>query len=216
MRLLYISSGQKTLSDLNPSIVSAFEELSKDTDGFEFDHYYTEQANRLSLPRKVEQFMPDYIVVFGHSSHNVVDEIKGYHIPIGLWVVNDPYSISNYDKLVSKFQFIITQDSGTIPYYEQVKKIPAIHTALAANPDNYYPEEQKYKYDICFVGNAWPGRIAFFNKIIPAIKKRNFILVGKGWNRLTQYNEIKDKIMNNTINPEEVSRLYNKKNRLLP
>ncbi|TLS36896.1 CgeB family protein [Pseudalkalibacillus caeni] len=209
MRLLYVSSGQKTLSDLNPSIVSAFKKLSKDLTSFSFAYHYTEQEKDSELIRKMKEFKPDYVVNFGHTTHDIVDLLTPFNVPVGLWVVNDPYSMSNYEKLVGKFDFMITQDSGMVEFYKQIKKKPCIHLPLATNPSNYYPMDLEKKYDVCFIGNAWPGRIPFLDKLIPHLSKRNFILIGKGWHKLKNYHLIQHNILEKTIEPDEVSRIYN-------
>jgi spore maturation protein CgeB len=209
MRLLYISSGKKTLSDLNPSIIGAFREIAREETAFQFESYFTEQEPLKHLDLKIQNFKPDCIVVFGHDAYPVMKNIKNLNVPIGLWVVNDPYNIANYEWKVPEYDFIITQDSGTVSYYRRKKRKPCIYLPLAVNPNNYYPMNMAYQYDVSFVGNGWPGRISFFDQLIPSLVNRKFILIGKGWDKLKHYHQIKNAIVDQTIEPVDVATIYN-------
>ncbi|MCK4257689.1 MAG: glycosyltransferase [Halanaerobiales bacterium] len=210
MNLLYVSSGKKTLSDLNPSIVSAFRELENDLEGFSVETFFTEKEPIQSLMEKTKKFKPSIIVVFGHDAHPITETLKTFGVPIGLWVVNDPYSLSNYEQKVKYYNFIITQESSCLLFYRKKRDTPSIHCPLAVNINNYYPMETSYEYDICFVGNAWPGRVGFFNSLIPSLHGKKIIIIGNGWYKLKHYQEIKSHFRLEIMEPLEVTRYYNR------
>lgn len=209
LKLLFISSGKRTLSDLNPSIITAFKQVEEENEDFQIRTFFTEQHPIRRLVRLVKRFQPDIILIFGNDQHPITEAFKDFRIPIGLWVVNDPYSIGNYEKKVIEYDFMITEESSCVPFYKEQKGVECIHFPLAVNPKNYYPMNLELKYDICFIGLAWPTRIPFFNRLIPSIMDKNFILIGKGWEKLDLYEEIKDKVISGTITPNEVAKYYN-------
>ncbi|MDR6225277.1 CgeB family protein [Desmospora profundinema] len=210
MRLLYISSGKKTLSDLNPNMIHAFKQLEKKSDRFRFASFLLLRQPVKKLIKKIRSFQPDIILVFGHDNHVVFPHLKNIGVPVGLWVVNDPYNLSNYDWKARLYDFVITQESSCVSYYQKMGK-PCIHSPLAADPRKYRPMNvpAKYRSDICFVGNGWPARVDFFNRLTPFLRRKQFILIGERWNRLTQYQKMKSHILKTTIPPSETAKYYN-------
>jgi spore maturation protein CgeB len=209
VRLLYVTSGRMTLSDLTPSIVQAFEQIEKEIDDFAIKTHYINHESKIKLIQKIQNFKPEVIVVFGQDSHPITKTLKNFNIPIGLWVVNDPYNISNYEEKVQDYDFMITEESSCVSFYEMVKNRPCIHFPLAVNPKNYYAMELDYKYDICFIGMAWPDRIPFIDAIAPKLSDKKFILIGKGWEKLKQYHRIKGNILDQIVKPNEAAKYYN-------
>lgn len=211
MRLLYVSSGKKTLSDLNPSIVNSFKQLQKDLKNFAFQSFFTEKEQIKRLMVEGERFKPDIIVVFGQDAHNITKVLKRFSVPIGLWVVNDPYRITDYENKVKAYDFVITEESSCVPFYKQKLNTASIHCPLAVNPNNYRPMDKikDNQFDLCFVGNATPSRLAFFDKVIPSLNKNKLILIGQGWRKLKTYQKAKTSILNKIIQPSETAKYYN-------
>ncbi|QKG85169.1 glycosyltransferase [Kroppenstedtia pulmonis] len=210
MRLLYVSSGKRTLSDLNPNMIGAFRLLTRKVKGFRFESFLRLHESGEELNRKLRLFKPDVILVFGHDNHPVLPQLRGSGAPIGLWVVNDPYSLDNYRRKVPSYDFIITQDSGSIPFYQKMAK-PCIHLPLAVNTTIYRPRSvpDSYASDVCFIGNGWPSRIRFFNRLSSYLQDKKFILIGAKWEKLNDYDRMKAGIINRTVSPQEAARYYN-------
>ncbi len=209
MRLLFVSLGKKMMSDLNPNFVDAFRRLEKEIKNFSFEKFYYNKEPIKNLDIKVQNFKPDIILVFEENVHFITKKLKKYRIPLGFWVVNDPYNSNFYRDKVLDYDFVITEDSGALSFYKQRGK-PTIHFPLATNPKNYHPVKSNYQYDICFVGNGWPQRIIFFDKLIPWIKKRKLRLkmVGLWWKKLKHYKQVKGNILEKVVGPSEVSKYY--------
>lgn len=209
MRLLYVSSGKKTLSDLNPSIVSALKSL-QEKENFQLETYFSDLEPLSRLKEKLDDFQPQIAVIFGHDAHPIHHYLKQYQIPIGLWVVNDPYSLSNYDDKVSEYGFMITQEESTVNYYKEKRNKPTLHVPLAVNPSNYFPMNDDYEYDICFIGNGWPTRRIFFDQLLPHLKGKRIVIIGRKWNKLKNYRKMKKYIKNKIVEPIQAAKIYNK------
>jgi spore maturation protein CgeB len=211
MRLFYVTSGVHSLSYLDPNIVEALQEIEQSDDSLQVDIFHTENESLENLYGKVLSFKPDVIIdLRGAIPKPKLQLLKRLHVPIGIWVVDDPYSIHTHLIKAKLYDFVITQDSGSCSMYHRHHK-KCIHLPLAVNPKLYYPMEvpEDYQYDICFVGTALPIRVAIFDQLAPFLLKQNFIIIGRHWERLNHYHQLKHRIKNNPIPPDEVAKYYN-------
>lgn len=209
-RILYISSGKKTLSDLTPSLTHAFLHLEKERDDFQFLAHSVLNETLQSLTKKITEFQPTMIVIFGQDTHEALQYVKHVKVPIGLWVVNDPYRMADYIHKAQQYDFIITEESSCVPFYKKELNIQSFHFPLAVNEKNYYPIPKLKKiYDFSFIGNATRSRIAFFNTLLKKTNYDHFLIVGRGWNNLSQFKKYKKQIKLKLITPKEVCHIYN-------
>jgi spore maturation protein CgeB len=217
MRLFYISSGcgfafQNHLSDEDQNILHAFRQLEKERPNFKMEKFLVLRESPSLLFSRIRSFRPDFILSFRGSClpGSVVYKLRSLGIPIGVWVVDDPYRLKTHEKLVRPYNLVITQDSSSVPFYKSIKK-QAIHLPLAVNPDKYRPLSvpPKYHSDICFVGSAFPIRVHYFDTLAPLLLKKKTIIIGQWWNRLKNYEQLKHCIYNRPIPPSEVVKYYN-------
>ncbi|GAE30932.1 CgeB family protein [Alkalihalobacillus hemicellulosilyticus] len=209
-RLLYISSGKKTLSDLTPSLTLAFKHLEDSRKGFRFQTHSLLKESLEALEKKLKTFHPTIIVIFGQDTHPALEYVKHMNVPIGLWVVNDPYRISDYYDKAKQYDFIITEESSCVPFYKKQLNIHAFHFPLGVNEQNYYPIPNVNKcYDFSFIGNATPSRLSFFDSLLKRQHSHTFILIGKGWNQLRQYKRFQHQIKSMFMKPKDVCKIYN-------
>lgn len=211
MRVFYISSGRNSLSYLDPNIIDGFTKLAKKNKNIRF---YALDQKKISIDKligKVRIFKPDVIISLrGTVPLKYIRRIKLMKIPVGIWLVDDPYNIVNHLKKSDPYDFVITQDSSCIKAYQEHGK-DVVHIPLAVNPELYHPMQidDNYKSDICFVGTGLPARIADFDNMADYLKSKKFILIGKKWDRLKSYDDLKANIINSPIPPSEVAKYYN-------
>jgi spore maturation protein CgeB len=211
MKLLFIYTNQTTLSHLDENIISAFRALQQKVENFFFDCvFYHAAVNLNKIKQKVTSFRPDVILKCHPNIPTSLVLLLKKFAPIGIWVVNDPYDLMIHEKLVQPYSFVITQEASCVSFYARKNK-PAIYLPLATNPQKYYPMNvpKKYLYDICFIGNAWPDRVPIFDKLTPFLLSKKFIIIGKRWSKLKNYNKLKPFIIDITIPPKEVVKYYN-------
>jgi glycosyltransferase involved in cell wall biosynthesis/spore maturation protein CgeB len=84
-----------------------------------------------------------------------------------LWVTEDPYERDVNVRNAGLFDFVFTNDSGSVQSYEG----GAHHLPLAAYPKFNLCEipsqdENHYLYDLFFVGTAWPNRVDFLKALL--------------------------------------------------
>lgn len=218
MRLFYISSGcgfafQNHLSDEDQNILHAFRQLEKTQSNFKMEKFLLRREPIHLLFSRISSFRPDFILSFRGSSlsSSTVYKLRSLGVPIGVWVVDDPYRLKTHEQLVRPYHLVITQDSSSVSFYRNKLKKPAFHLPLAVNSDKYKRIEvpNKYKSDICFVGSAFPIRLNYFDALTPLLLKRKTFIIGQWWNRLKNYQQLKSCIQNKPIPPSEVVKYYN-------
>ncbi|MDQ0417057.1 spore maturation protein CgeB [Croceifilum oryzae] len=217
MRIFFISSGcgfefQNHLSDEDSNILAGLQSIGKKRTNFHFEKFMIRQDKRKELIPKIKEFRPDFILVFRGPflPAHYVKSLRKMKIPVGIWVVDDPYRLKTHKELVQPYNLVITQDSNSVPFYQELGKT-VIHLPLAVNPDKYRPMNvgEKYQSDICFVGSAFPIRIRYFDQLTPILLKNKTKIIGQWWEKLKNYSKLKKCILNNPIAPEEVIKYYN-------
>ncbi|HCE3202977.1 TPA: glycosyltransferase [Vibrio parahaemolyticus] len=81
-----------------------------------------------------------------------------------LWTTEDPYELKNNVKLSKYFDLVFTNDRASLTSYGRNTK----HLPLAGI-DSGLGNKNK-KYDVLFIGTAWPNRVEVINKIIDNFK----------------------------------------------
>jgi spore maturation protein CgeB len=71
------------------------------------------------------------------------------------------------------------------------------------------PVKSKYQSDVCFIGNAFPNRIEFFNAALPYLTNRKVVLIGALWDRLVHYKHFARDIQLNWMPLHETVNYYN-------
>ncbi|MBD1371561.1 glycosyltransferase [Hazenella sp. IB182357] len=218
MRLFYISSGggfsfQNNLSDEDQNILEAFQQMANTKPNFAFDKFLLKREAQSQLFRKIKAFRPDVILSFrGFSLPSpIVYKLRSqFRVPIGIWVVDDPYRLKTHEALVKPYHFVVTQDSNSVSFYRKRGKM-SFHMPLASNPQKYKPVRvpPKYKSDICFIGSAFPIRVHYFDALAPLLLQHRTIIIGQWWGRLKHYDKLKHMIYNEPIPPNEVTKYYN-------
>jgi len=93
-----------------------------------------------------------------------LSEICGLSV---MWVTEDPYEISINVKNSDLFDFVFTNDSGSVNAYGKKGR----HLALAAAKNiHYLPilNKNKLRYDYFFAGTAWPNRVELIKDLLAA------------------------------------------------
>lgn len=83
-----------------------------------------------------------------------------------LWVTEDPYELDRNLERAQYFDFVFTNDSASVEAYQG----KAVHLPFAASEMLHYREistdESRYRYDVLFVGTAWPNRVQFLRQLL--------------------------------------------------
>ncbi|MED0932153.1 glycosyltransferase [Bacillus mobilis] len=142
---------------------------------------------------------PDLILVLSGLSgefNSVMPVLKNAGFTTGLWLTDDPYYTDVTQNLVPYYDYIFTQDLNCIKFYRGIGCNNVFHLPLAANQEVLKPslKEDTYKYDLSFIGTAFENRITFVDSIAEYLAEKNTKIVGFGWEKLKNYERLKDKI----------------------
>lgn len=153
-----------------------------------------EKAIKIALKVK-----PDFILVLSGLSgefNSVMPVLKNAGFTTGLWLTDDPYYTEVTQNLVPYYDYIFTQDLNCIKFYKEIGCNNVLHLPLAANQEVFKPslKEDTYKYDLSFIGAAFENRINFVDSIAEYLAEKNTKIVGFGWEKLKNYERLKDKI----------------------
>ncbi|MDO8156488.1 glycosyltransferase [Bacillus toyonensis] len=142
---------------------------------------------------------PDFILVL-HGLHEdfnyVIPLLKQFGFKVGIWLTDDPYYSDLTQHIVSHYDYVFTQDSGIIDFYQKIGCNNVFYLPLASDQSLYKPNNDisSYKYDISFLGTAFENRLSFIDSIADYLNQKSTCIVGYGWDKLKHYGLLKDKI----------------------
>ncbi|TGD94628.1 glycosyltransferase family protein [Methylobacterium nonmethylotrophicum] len=88
-----------------------------------------------------------------------------------LWTTEDPYLSAANARLSGCFDLVFTNDRGSLARYgAHARHLPLAATTLFQDLP-VRPDDAEYRYDLLFVGTAWPNRVATLNRILSAFPR---------------------------------------------
>lgn len=142
---------------------------------------------------------PDFILVL-HGLHtnfkHIIPLLKRFGFTVGIWLTDDPYYSDLTQHVVPDYDYVFTQDSGIINFYQELGCSRVFYVPLASDQSIYKPIQDRtsYKYDISFLGTAFENRLSFIDSIAEYLNQKQTCIVGYGWEKLKHYELLKDKI----------------------
>ncbi|KAF0817848.1 MULTISPECIES: CgeB family protein [unclassified Cytobacillus] len=178
----------------------------------------TAQKVYIALPNQdlsnlVRKVKPDLVLVFNGFKLPIIEikELTKSGVKTAIWMTDDPYYSNITKRIAPYFDFVFTQEINCLSFYKSLGCRNVHFLPLAVNPKIYRPKivDSKYQKDILFVGNAFGNRIEFFDKLSHYLSSKNVLISGLGWDRLSNYQLLKDKIKTTWLHPKEVVNYYN-------
>lgn len=189
-KILFIQSGIPFYYPMiEAAILNSLQKVNSDT-----SMVSPEKAIKTALKMK-----PDFILVLSGLSeefNHIMPFLKKAGFTTGLWLTDDPYYTDVTQNVVPFYDYIFTQDLNCIKFYRGIGCKNVFHLPLAANQEVFKPspKEDTYKYDLSFIGTAFENRIHFVDSIAEYLVGKNIKIVGFGWEKLKNYERLKDKI----------------------
>ncbi|WP_062047168.1 glycosyltransferase [Bacillus sp. JCM 19034] len=210
MKLLFVSSGNMSFSNLDENIIHGFQEIETNhlVNPFHFHHPILQSIE--DVHEQLNKNKPDIVLVLKRKLPiEWIQLFQQHRIPVGLWVVDDPYLIKVHLSQGKPYDFLITQEINGPAFYAN-KGMKAYYLPLAVNETIYFPKkvDRDYQSDICFVGSGMPNRIRLFQQLTDYFKDKKITIIGRWWEPLKKQVNWHRKVINKTIKPEETSRYY--------
>ncbi|MCR8645199.1 DUF3880 domain-containing protein [Paenibacillus sp. N1-5-1-14] len=176
---------------------------------------------RLGTPQETfklaQSFEPDLVLVlnglhvFPKNHCDQIDQVRSLGIQTAIWFADDPYYMDVSIQIAPHYDYVFTHEQSCVQHYQLAGCREVHYLPLAVNNSIYRPIDvsESYRSDICFIGNAFPNRIAFFNQLVPYLAQRKVFIIGSLWDRLKQYKRLASKIHLSWVPIEETVKFYN-------
>ncbi|UUZ89570.1 glycosyltransferase [Paenibacillus sp. P25] len=163
-----------------------------------------------------EEHRPDLVLVlnglhvFPEDHLEQVERIREHGIRTAIWFADDPYFTDYTVDIAPKYDIVITHEQGCVPFYWALGRQRVYYLPLAANVQLFrpLPSGPEYQYDICFIGNAFWNRAAFFDRIAPYLAEKRVMIAGGVWNRMRRFKLLKPHIRDGWMPVEETVKFY--------
>lgn len=174
-------------------------------------------GNPGDLYRLASELRPDLVLVmnglhvFPENHLEMVAQVRAQGIRTAVWFADDPYFTDYTPSIAVQYDYVFTHELSCVELYRQAGNPRAHYLPMATSPAIYRPMavENRYHSDICFIGNGFPNRIAFFNEITPFLARHKIVIIGALWERLAGYERLEENIRLAWTPVDETVKFYN-------
>ena len=173
---------------------------------------YRPRVGARGLIRDIQAFRPDFILHL-HGFRlpvDVVHAMRRLRIPIGLWIVDDPYDFSLSRRFAPLYDYVFTNEECCVSIRQHQTRGRVFHLPLGAPEDffGYQTVEPHYQTDVLISGSAFYNRIWLVDILADLLKGLNVKIIGQWWQNLRRFNELRPFIHNGFIPPHELVKFY--------
>lgn len=149
--------------------------------------------------------------VFPPDQEEQIRSIRAMGIHTVIWFVDDPYFTDDTVRIAQSYDLVFTHEIECVELYRRAGCQYVHYLPLAANPQLFRPTRSspEYRYDICFIGNAFWNRVELFDQLASYLQDKRVIIAGQYWDRLATYSQLSRFIRTEWIVPEETVSYYN-------
>ncbi|WP_279358339.1 glycosyltransferase family protein [Methylobacterium indicum] len=115
----------------------------------------------------------DLVLALGGASrhHALLRRLSALAGTSALWTTEDPYLSAANARLAGCFDLVFTNDRGSLSRYgAKARHLPLAATTLFQDLP-VRRDDADYRYDLLFVGTAWPNRVATLNRILATLPR---------------------------------------------
>lgn len=160
---------------------------------------------------------PDAVVVlnglhvFPANHLQQVAAIRSLGIPTAIWFVDDPYCTDDTVAIAPHYDIVFTAERTCVSLYQSIGCPHVHHLPVAVHPLLYQPMPvpEKYRTDVCFIGNAFLNRVQIIDAIAPVLKGKRVYIGGLSWRRLARFEQLRPFIHEGWTEVPETIKYYN-------
>ena len=173
---------------------------------------YSKQADQDVL-NLVSEIKPHLVLVLLGDTFPIeqVNAIRAAGSKTAVWFTDDPYITDSTQNIARYYDYVFTQELSCVSFYQRMG-CPQVHyLPLAVNTKIFHDRREKDSshIDICFMGTAWNNRILLFDQIASYLSRKNTLITGWYWERMSNYSLLSNKIRLEVLSPEESAYLIN-------
>ncbi|MDF2927525.1 MAG: spore maturation protein [Paenibacillaceae bacterium] len=174
-------------------------------------------GNPADLYRLASETRPDLVLVmnglhvFPEDHLQMIDLVRSLGLRTAIWFVDDPYFTDFTPQIALHYDYVFTHEIGCVDIYREAGCRQVFCLPLAVSTSIFRPMsvEIGYHSDICFIGNAFPNRLQFFNQIMPFLAGHKTVILGALWNHLDRYDQLAGRIKLDWTPIDETVKYYN-------
>lgn len=202
--VMYVAQGSPGFRSIDFGIIEALRMYVKDV---------LVAASGDPIDELAVKYRPDFVLVLnGLFSADVctIDRIRAAGITTGVWIADDPYFTDLTKGIARHYDFVFTHEISCVPLYRNVGVRNVFYLPFGADPVLFKPArvDATFRTDICFIGMAFPNRIAFFDRIARQLADKRVLIAGGGWQAMASYGMLRDKIRLEGIDPKYAGAYY--------
>ncbi|BBH18696.1 spore maturation protein [Paenibacillus baekrokdamisoli] len=202
--ILYIPQGFEAIDQ---GIIEALRQLVREVHVSDSKH----MAEQASLIRPDWMLVLNGLHVFPEDHLGQVDAVRALGIRTAIWFADDPYVSEETVSIAPHYDVVLTHELSTVELYRE-RGCQAVHyMPLAVHSKWFKPmrTEEKYRSDICFIGQGFWNRVELFDLLAPYLAGKRVFIAGGLWDRLSNYTLLKPYIRMGWLPVEESIRYYN-------
>lgn len=174
-------------------------------------------ADAKQMAEQASLMRPDWLLVlnglhiFPENHLEQIDAIRAMGIQTAIWFADDPYVTEDTVIIAPRYDVVLTHELSTIQLYRELG-CPSVHyMPLAVHSEWFKPMrvEERYRSDICFIGQAFWNRVELFDALAPYLRGKRVFIAGGLWDRMKNYSMLKPFIKMGLLPVEESIRYYN-------
>lgn len=201
--VMYVSQGTPGFRTIDRGIMNALGKLAREA-------ICVTSGDPVALLAELHR--PDLVLVLNgifSIGTDQIDRIRAMGIPTAVWVADDPYFSDQTRVMATHYDVVFTHEISCVRMYEEAGCRSVHYLPFAADPDLFRPTHPPaMQTDLLFIGMAFPNRLAFFNRLLPWLTRRNVLIAGGGWQHLAGYDRLKDRIWLTGIDPLSTPLFY--------
>ncbi|MCL2934652.1 MAG: tetratricopeptide repeat protein, partial [Trichodesmium sp. MAG_R03] len=187
-RILLLDTNKETR---NSYIILALTQALRQSENVDF---LVVGNNKKALATFVDQKCDILIAVGGNGGEpSILSRLAALAEYSVLWTTEDPYEISENIRLSAMFDLVFSNDLACVPAYMGKAK----HLPLAASKKYHNlplrEADDLYRYDLLFLGTAWPNRVKVINQLLCSLKRPLRPKIGLPYNQFLKTPQLVDK-----------------------
>lgn len=203
-RILYIPQG---FEGIDQGVIEALRLTVRDV-------YVADPAR---MAEQAALIRPDWVLVlnglhvFPANHLEQVDAVRSLGIRTAIWFADDPYVTADTMYIAPRYDVVLTHELSTIPMYRERGCAEVIYMPLAVDHGRFKPMtvEERYRSDVCFIGQAFWNRVEMFDALAPFLKNRKVFIAGGLWDRMKHYKTMQRFIRLGWLPVDESIKYYN-------
>ena len=126
----------------------------------------------------------DTLIAFGGARLHapVVGRLASLARTSVLWTTEDPYERAANVRGAAGFDLVFTNDRASVPAYGGRARHLPLAASLLFHDLAVIDDDARYRYDLLFIGTAWPNRVATLNDLASRLPRDLKLKLALPWN----------------------------------